>query len=50
MLFHEYGKSDGQRLTLVVLVDVAFCVKFSVAMESHPTELVRVTEYVPAVA
>jgi hypothetical protein len=50
LLFQLYGKADGQRLTLVVLAETAFCVKFKVATESHPTELVNVTEYVPVVA
>ena len=36
-------------LVFVVLVEVAFCVKFKVAIESHPTELTNVTEYVPGI-
>src|SRR6202012_2403550 len=47
--FQLYGKADGQMLVFVVLVEVAFCVKFKVAMESHPTAFVNVTEYVPAI-
>src|ERR1700761_7579645 len=47
--FQLYGKADGQMLIFVVLVEVAFCVKFKVAIESHPTEFTKVTEYVPAV-
>jgi len=49
LLFQLYGKADGQMLTLVVLVEVAFCDKISVATESHPLLLVSVTEYVPAI-
>ena len=50
MLFQLYGKADGQMLIFVVLVEVVFLVKIKVAMESHPTEFVNVTEYVPGVA
>jgi len=44
-----YGKADGQRLTLVVLVETAFCVNIKVAIESHPTELTKVIGYVPGI-
>ena len=50
MLFQLYGKADGQILMFVVLVEVAFCASIKVAIESHPTEFVNITEYVPAVA
>jgi hypothetical protein len=50
LLFQVYGKADGQMLTLVVLVEAAFCANIKVAMESHPTAFTKITVYVPAVA
>ena len=49
MPFQLYGNADGQMLIVVVLVETAFCVKISVAMESQPRAFVRVTVYVPAI-
>ena len=46
--FHEYGRSDGQTATLVVLVDVVLSVRFNVAMLSQPLEFDKVTLYEPA--
>ena len=50
MPFQLYGNAEGQMLILVILVEVAFCARFKVAMESQPTAFTNVTEYVPAVA
>ena len=44
LAFHVYGNWLGQTAMFVVLVEVEFKVRFSVAMESHPFEPVKVTE------
>ena len=49
MPFQLYGNADGQMLTLVVLVEAAFCANIKVATESHPAALVNVTVYAPAI-
>ena len=36
-------------LVLIEVVTVGFMIRLRVAIESHPTELVNVTEYEPAV-
>ena len=46
--FQMYGSWLLQIVVFVVLVAVAFTVKFNVAMESHPAELCRVVLYEPA--
>ena len=48
MAFQVYGNWLGQTAMFVVLVEVLFNVRISVAIESHPFEPVKVTEYVPA--
>jgi len=48
--FHTYGYADGQIATFVVLVLVAFVVKFNVATESQPTEFTNVAVNVPGAA
>ena len=48
--FQVYGNADGQTLIVVLLAVTAFTVNTNVAVESHPTALVRCAVCVPAVA
>src|SRR5437762_1006754 len=46
--FQVYGSWLSQTVVFVVLVIVAFTIKFNVAMESHPATLIKLAVYVPA--
>ena len=46
--FQVYGSWLPQIVVFVVLVSVAFTIKFIVAMESHPAALIKLAVYVPA--
>ena len=48
MPFQLYGKAEAQIVSVVVDVVCSFTTRISIAIESHPVELVVVKVYVPA--
>ena len=46
--FQVYGSWLAQIVVFVVLVRVAFTIRFKVATESHPAALIKLAVYVPA--
>src|SRR3954463_16698328 len=46
--FQVYGSWLLHMVVFVVLVSVAFTLRFNVAIESHPAALIKVAVYVPA--